>query len=367
MSPFEIIIAIIILGILVVIHELGHFLVAKIIGVRVEEFGIGLPPRWFGIKRGETIYSVNKLPFGGFVRLAGEDEDESSVARLATRAKRVSHQKSDKEQKRYFWARSKKERAAILLAGVGMNFLLAVVIISFIFTQGVFVPTERVHIEKVVENSPATDAGIKEQDIVITFADKVVKTPDDLITTTKERSGLPTSIVVDRNGQRLSLTITPRKDPPKDQGPMGIVISNLEEKRYAWYQAPFYGTIEAFKISFVMYATIFTALWRLVTFQPVGMDVAGPIRIVEETAKAVKGGFLPTLNITWLISLNLALINLLPIPALDGGRLLFVVLEKFGRKVKPQVERVAHQIFLALLLALIALISVNDILSKIPE
>lgn len=355
MTPLELIIAILILGILVFVHELGHFLVAKKIGIRVEEFGFGIPPRLWGKRFGETIYSVNALPIGGFVRLSGEDEEGVDKREI----------KSEAEKKRQFWARSKKERAAVLLAGVAMNFFVAVVIISYIFTQGVFVPTERVHVERVVENSPATAAGLQAKDVIVALGGKDIKTSEDLILTTKEKAGVPTSIVILRNGQRQELTITPRKDPPPDQGPMGVVISNLEEKKYVWFEAPFFGTIEALKMSYYMLVILLTLIIKLIGLQPITVDVAGPIRIVEETAKAVKLGLLPTLQITGLLSLNLAIINILPIPALDGGRLLFVILEKFiGRRVKPRAEQIAHQIGFALLIGLIILISINDILRR---
>lgn len=340
----------VILSVLVFVHELGHFLVAKRLGIRVEEFGFGLPPRIWGKRRGETVYSINWLPIGGFVKLSGEDvEDETNI--------------DAKDKHRYFFARTKKERAAVLLAGVSMNFLLAIVIISFIFTRGVFVPTDRVHLEKIAAGSPAEVAGLQAKDMIVSFDDKSITTSEDLIHTTKERTGLPTNIVIKRGEETLKFTVTPRKDPPKDQGPMGVVISNLEEKKYPILQAPFYGTIEALKMSALMISALLTMLIKLVTLQPVSVDVAGPIGIAQATGQAVKVGFMAVLQLTGLLSLNLAIVNILPIPALDGGRLLFVVLEKFiGRRVKPQAERVAHQIGMAFLLALIVLITVNDLL-----
>lgn len=346
-----IIVFVLILGILVFIHELGHFTVAKKLGIRVEEFGFGLPPRIWGKKKGETIYSINALPIGGFVRLAGEDPDE------------ISQKLTPTEKRRLFWARSKKERAAVLLAGVTMNFLLAVAIISFIFTQGVYVPTDRVHIEKVIADSPAETAGIKEKDEVISFAGKTIANSEELIQITKENAGKEVILEVDRNGQPFSFTLTPRVDPPADQGPLGIVISNLEERKYPWYQAPFYGTIEALKMSYIMLATFGSLVWRLVTFQAINVDVAGPIGIAQATGQAVQVGANAVLQLMGILSLNLAIVNLLPIPALDGGRLMFVILEKFlGRRVKPRAELIAHQIGMAFLLALILLITVNDVL-----
>ncbi len=341
----------IILSLLVFVHELGHFLVAKKIGIKVEEFGFGLPPRIWGVKKGETIYSINALPIGGFVRLLGEDEVEIE---------------EKEERQRYFFARSKKERSAVLLAGVTMNFLLAVIIISFIFTQGVLVPTEHVRIQKVLENSPAQAAGLQEGDVIVTFAAKQIKSSEQLIALTKEKAGTETPVQILRNGEKFTLTITPRVDPPVDQGPLGVAITNLEERKYPWYVSPYYGMIEAVKMSAVMVSALLQLLWRLVTFQPVTVDVLGPVGIAQATGEAVKFGYLAVLQLMGLLSLNLAIINILPIPALDGGRLLFVVLEKFvGRKIKPQAERIAHQVGMAFLLGLILLVTVNDILRLI--
>lgn len=347
---FAILVFIIVLSILVFIHELGHFTVAKKLGIRVEEFGFGLPPRIWGFRRGETIYSINWLPIGGFVRLSGEDIDESIKL-------------DQKEKHRYFFARSKKERAAVLLAGVAMNFLLAVIILSYIFTQGVYVPSDHVRFEKISPDSPASIAGLVENDILVSFNGKYIKTSEELIVATKENGGISTEMIIKRGDQNITLMITPRKDPPPDQGPLGVVISNLEEKKYPWYQAPFFGLLEALKMSWMMLTMLGTTLFRLITFQPVGADVAGPIGIAQATGQAVKYGFSAVLQLMGILSLNLAIVNVLPIPALDGGRLLFVVLEKFiGKRVKPQAERVAHQIGMVFLLALIALITINDLL-----
>lgn len=359
-----ILVFILVLGVLVFVHELGHFLVAKKIGVRVEEFGFGLPPRIWGVKRGETIYSLNWLPIGGFVKLAGEDmEEPSSVNHSAGKA---APEISQNEIKRNFWARSKKERAAILLAGVTMNFVLGVAIISFIFTQGVFVPTDRVHIEKVLANTPAALAGLSTGDVIVSFGGVKISTSGDIINTAKKFSGQPVEMIVLRNQSQLHVQIIPRKDPPKEEGPMGIVISNLEEKKYPWYQAPFYGTIEAVKMSLMMLTVLLSLVWRIITFQKVGVEVAGPIGIAQATGEAIKFGYMAVLQLMGILSLNLALINILPIPALDGGRLLFVVLEKFlGRKVKPRAERIVHQVGMAFLLGLIVLVTINDIVRLI--
>ena len=221
----------IILSILIMVHELGHFTAAKKLGIKVEEFGFGLPPRLWGKKLGETIYSINWLPIGGFVRLYGEErEEEKSEKRKAKSIKR-------KSEKRAFYARPVWQRSVVLLAGVIMNFLLAVFIISFLFTRGVMVPTDKVHVEKVIAGSPAAIAGLQEKDIIkqltINNQQFTIKTGEQLIKTTKEHLGEEISIIVERDGQEEELQIIPRKEYSADEGPMGIMISNFEMKKYA--------------------------------------------------------------------------------------------------------------------------------------
>lgn len=359
-----IVVFIVILSVLVFIHELGHFFVAKKLGIQVDEFGFGLPPRMWGKKVGGTIYSLNWLPIGGFVKLAGEDMIETEKGdTIAQSREALMHKIPVSERKKYFWTRSKLHRSMVLLAGVTMNFLLGVLIISFIFTQGVFVSTEKVHIEKVEENSPAAEAGFQKNDVIISFGGQKIKSTQDLINVAREKGGQATPVIIERNSQQQELLLTPRKDPPEGEGPLGIVISNLEERKYSWIEAPYYGTIEAFKLSWMMLSSLAVMLWKLVTFQSTQVDVAGPIGIAQATGQAVKQGYMAVLQLAGLLSLNLALFNVLPIPALDGGRLFFVLFENIlGKKIKPRAEAVVHQIGMVVLLALIVLVTINDIL-----
>lgn len=352
----------IILSILVFIHELGHFVVARWVGVTVEEFGFGLPPRIVGKKFGKTVYSLNWLPIGGFVKLAGEDDEDHKS--------QISMTKSQK--KHLFWARSKKERAAILLAGVAMNFILAVGITTYLLTQGVHEPSGRVHVEKVLPQSPAQLAGLLQGDIIrevfkypnvkLVVPPKVTS-PKILIDYVKIHAGEEIGLTILRNGTHLTVHLVPRKDYPKGQGPMGVAISDLEMKSYGWDQAPWM----AFRINLErardMLASLGSLVFRLVTLQPFRADVAGPIGIAQVTGEAVKYGVKAVLEFMSILSLNLAVLNVLPIPALDGGRLLFVFIEKIiGRRVRPAFERSTHQIGMIVLFALILLVSINDIL-----
>src|SRR3989344_3212732 len=315
-----------VLSILVFVHELGHFIVAKRLGIKVEEFGFGLPPRLWGIKKGETIYSINWLPIGGFVRLYGEEGPANENPKSEIR-----NPKSEKDSSRAFYSRPVWQRATVVTAGVAMNFLLAFVIVTYLFTQGVMVPTDRVHVEKVVEDSPAHQADIQVGDVIKSFKINeeqiVITNGEDLINTIKEHLGEQVILVLLRNNIEFEVKLTPRKDYPSDQGPTGIVISNFEQKRFPITQAPFIGMKVSLQRCWELTRGIGQTLYKLVTFQPVGQDVAGPVGIAVMTGEAVRLGRLALLEWISLLSLNLAIINILPIPALDGGRLLFIIIE----------------------------------------
>ena len=253
----------VILSILVLVHELGHFLVARFFGVDVEEFGLGLPPRIFGKKVRGTMYSVNWLPIGGFVKLAGEDDEE----------------KGQQKGKVLFWQKTKKQRAAILLAGVAMNFFLAVGITSYLLTQGVMEPSGRVHIERVLEETPAAAAGLMENDVIAKLDDKEITKPSDLIDATKSLAGQAVTLTVIRENREFQVSVTPRKEYPQGQGPMGVAISDLEKKTYPISIAP----IKSLEINLLrgrdMLGSLGILFWRLITLQPLQADVAGPIGI----------------------------------------------------------------------------------------
>ncbi|MCJ7741034.1 M50 family metallopeptidase [Candidatus Microgenomates bacterium] len=340
------------------VHELGHFISAKKLGIKVEEFGFGLPPRIIGIKKGETIYSINWLPIGGFVRLFGEDREDETKKRK----KRIN--------KKAFYSRPIWQRSLVLTAGVTMNFLLAVFIISFLFTQGVMMATERIHIEKVLPDTPAAVVGLKEKDTIkelrihppaggSTFK---ITSGEQLINTTREHLGEEIVLLVDRGGQEYSFPIVPRKDYPKDEGPMGIMISNYELVKYPIWQAPILGTKEAFVMSYRLAKGIGTTIWKMISFQSVSKDVAGPVGIAQLTGQAIKFGQYAVLELVGLLSLNLAIVNILPFPALDGGRLLFVLIEgTTGKKIRAKWERLIHQAGMIVLLGLIVLVTINDL------
>ncbi|MBI3981239.1 site-2 protease family protein [Candidatus Microgenomates bacterium] len=358
----------VLLSVLVLVHEIGHFLAAKKIGVKVEEFGLGYPPRLFGKKIGETIYSLNLLPFGGFVKLFGENGESHSD--------KASRDKGS-ESKRAFYNRSKLERAIILVAGVSMNFLLGVVVISIIFTNGVLIPSEKVYVQQVIKNSPAFLAGIKENDQIVSLNGKAIKTPQDLIVQTKEGAGKEVSLVIKRctlekidnvptgkenNCSTIEKVLVPRTNVSPKEGPMGVAISNLVVKKYPLWQAPIYGTREAFRMSYLIAEGVLKIFGQLIFKANLPSDVAGPIGIYQITSEAVKFGPLAILQLLGLLSLNLAVVNILPIPALDGGRLAMIFLEVIvGKRKLERYENLVSSIGFATIIGLIVLITFSDL------
>jgi regulator of sigma E protease len=347
---------ILILAVLVLVHELGHFVAAKLMNVRVEEFGFGLPPKVLWKKFGETIYSLNLLPIGGFVRLYGEDEQHPEYVKS--------------EKHRAFFSKKTWQRAIILIAGVCMNLVLAWVVYTYLFTQGVQVPGEEVRVEEVAINSPAQDAGIEKGDIVREIrvpSEKevktiTIKTSEDLIQTTDQSRGREITIVVDRSGERIEKTVTPREKTPENEGAIGVVISNYVEKKYPWSQAPILAFNQVISLIGAIVTGLGMMIWKLITFQDIRAEVAGPVGIGRIVGQAKEIGSFAVLETLAVLSVNLAVINIAPFPALDGGRLLFVVIEALtGKKVDPRWEQRLHQAGMALLLFLLLLITINDV------
>lgn len=344
---FSIFVFLLVLSILVLVHEFGHFWTARKNGILVEEFGFGLPPRMFGKKIGETIYSVNWLPFGGFVRLHGEQTEEGVT-----------------NQKRAFLNKSKLARTAVIVAGVVMNAILAVVCFAIVYSfTGIPRDTDDIKVLDIAEGSPVTTAGLLVGD-VIKKADGVEFTKTvDFIKYIDTKRGQKVKIET-KEGKKL--TITPRENPPEGQGPLGVVISTSETYFPPVWQRPFYGIYYGFKDAYFWGKNIFVGLSSMVTglFQGnVPKDVSGPVGIYAVTTEVAKnGGILALINFIGILSVNLAILNILPFPALDGGRLLFIVIEAvFGRKVLPKVEGVIHTVGMVILLALIVVVSVSDV------
>ncbi len=353
-----VIIFIIILGVLVFVHELGHFLVAKKNGVKVEEFGFGFPPRIFGIKRGGTIYSINAIPLVGFVRILGEDGQ-------------------DKDDPHSFAAKKIWRRAIILVAGVTMNIILAIFLLSLGNIIGLpttiddsqNVNNARVEITDVAANSPAQAAGLKLGDTIIKMTTagasvvqnitKVVQVQDF----TDQNKGKEITITINRAKALSDLNLTPRANPPSGEGAMGVGLARVADISLPWYRAIYEGFIYTFNLMWLIIQALGMLLWQLISHGKVSSDITGPVGIYQITGQAAKMGFIYLVNLTALLSINLAIINILPFPALDGGRILFLIIEKIkGSPVSQRVERAVHSAGFVFLILLMLLITVRDVI-----
>jgi regulator of sigma E protease len=340
-----IVVFLVLLSVLVLVHELGHFLAARLFGIKVKEFGLGLPPRLVGKKKGETIYSLNLIPLGGFVSLLGEDDQEN-------------------RGKGSFGSVNRLKRLIVLIAGVAMNFLLGLLVFTVIYVRGVDVPTGSILIAKVLPNTPASVAGIHDGDVVVSAGGKSMHSFADFQDQTKANLGKPLVVVISRNGMDRELTVTPRENAPAGQGALGVVLDQQTVKKtFPFYQAPVEGTKQAIYITGQMISFIGGIAHDLVLGKTQAADqVAGPVGIAYVTYQGIQLGPDFVWQLLGLLSLNLAIVNLLPIPALDGGRIFFVLLSSaLRRDFYPKLEGYIHRFGLLAILLLFVLITYNDI------
>lgn len=352
-----ILVFVVMLSVLVLIHELGHFLVARKFGIKVEEFGFGFPPRVWGKKIGETLYTINLLPIGGFVKLYGEDE--AGAGRVS------SGKKVTKDLHRAFFAKPIYQRILVVIAGVTMNFILAVLIVTYLFTtDGIPTPGTTVTLTEIAKGSPAEVAGLKKGDIVQKIGNVEIKDTQTLVTEARKNLGEEISITVKRGDAFQNIKVTPRKDFPQGEGPMGIAISqSVNVQKYPFPMSLVKGTEQAFKDSWQVVVGFKTVVVDIITRFTVPQGVAGPIGMAQLTGEFVRVGPSAVLALVYTLSLSLAVLNVLPIPALDGGRLLFILIEAVTRrKVNAKFEAYAHLVGLVLLLSFLALVSYKDIL-----
>ncbi len=357
-----IIVFLLILSVLVLIHEAGHYFVAKKLGVKVEEFGFGFPPRIWGKKVGETLYSINLLPIGGFVKLYGEDDAGAGRLSLKDDGPKIK----DKDAKRAFFSRPVWQRASIVFAGVFMNFLLATAIISYLYAfQGIPAQGDQVQIVALAKNAPAAQAGLHVGETILAVDGKKVTSPDQVISYTKAHLGQVITLRIKDKGSMIkNIKVMPRVHYPSNEGAMGVAISqNVIVKKYPWYQAPFVGLKESAVESWMIVQGLWQALTTAAVQHQVPAGLAGPVGIAELTGQFIQVGPNAVLSLVSLLSLNLAILNVLPIPALDGGRLFFILVEGVTRrKVNQKFEGYAHAAGMALLLALILFITLHDLI-----
>jgi regulator of sigma E protease len=357
MILLTILVFIIILGLLVFVHELGHFIMAKRAGMRVEEFGFGFPPRLFGIKRGETIYSINLIPLGGFVKILGEDGSDNS----------------DPES---FGHKSAWRRFSVLIAGVTMNVILAWVLLSIgmglglptVISEGDQIPnhahvsTASVGIIDVADQSPAAAAGLKPGDTILKIGDQTVNSIDDAQKDTNQQAGKQVTYTIKRGSEIFEKQITPRTNPPEGQGPIGIELGSIAYISYPWYLAPIKGAVAVVNLITITLTAFGSIIGQLVQGRHVAQALSGPVGIAVLTNDVTQLGFIYILQFTAILSVNLAIINAVPFPALDGGRVLFLIIEKIrGRKLDIRTEQWANTAGFMLLLLLMVLVTVKDI------
>lgn len=365
-----VIVFIIILSVLVMIHELGHFIMAKRAKIGVDEFGFGLPPRLWGKKIGGTIYSINWLPFGGFVRLVGEDPTD----------KRRNSPNS-------FYTKTKLDRILVVVAGVVMNLALAVLIfyiVVFALGSKVGIPlfvdhkfkfvneTRQVLISDIEESSPAKNAGFNVGDSITRIDGREISSIEDLQGVVRSSFGEELLVTLENpvNNQTRQVTATPLISPVTNYPILGVTLGELAVLNYDTPgQKLFAGFIHSYntvEYSAKVFAELIGFSIKTGDIRAVSEGVSGPVGIATITQQAVALGPVSVLQLAGLLSLNLAVLNILPFPALDGGRFFFIIVEAITRKrVHANFEKWAHTIGFALLLALIFLITYNDILKLV--
>ena len=344
---------------LMVLHEFGHFIVSKWFGVKVDEFGVGYPPRIFGKKIGETLYSLNLLPFGAFVRIAGEEGKNSTDSNNNFNEKPI-------------WKRS-----LIVLGGVVSFWIIAVVILSFVFSSGIsqVVSDEeegfsnpQVQILSVSNDSPAEVAGIEMGDTILGFTVDSVFYPvskiNDVQAFTENYKGKEALMNMKRGVKDFAVSLVPRISPPEGDGAMGVSLIRTAEKSYPVWMAPGLAIKQTVNLTGAVIVGWADTLLSLIKGQglPSGVQFVGPVGIGSILNDAAKVGINYFLNIIAILSIYLAVMNLLPIPALDGGRLVFLAIEKIKKSpVSPKIEQNVNGAFFYLMIALMVWVTIKDI------
>ena len=336
-----------VLAVLIIAHELGHLITAKASRVKVEEFGLGFPPRLLSIRRGETRYSLNAIPLGGFVKMAGE-EDPKVPGSLASKGIGT--------------------RLLVLSAGSLMNALLPLLLFSIAFMVPHGLVRETVVVAKVAPNSPAARAGIEPGDVVLRINDEPVQNFSDLSRNVFLNLGKEVTLLIKHSDSTTEdVRVIPRWKPPQGQGAIGIE-RDLEAARlnrtvisqhYPFWKAIPMGVGECIE-AFIIFKN--GILSMIIGALPVA--VTGPVGIAQITGEVARAGISPLLEFAAFLSINLALINIFPLPALDGGRIMFVLLEwvRRGKRVSPKTEGMVHTIGFILLITAILLLTYQDIL-----
>jgi len=338
---------------IVLVHELGHFTAARLSNIKVDEFGFGLPPRALTItERGGTIFSLNWIPLGGFVRPAGEDDPDVPGGLAGA---------------------SKRARLFVLSAGAGANFIMA----FFVFWISFMLGAPAVTIHAVNSGSPAEIAGLQTDDVILQANGMTVENSNVLTTIIYKEAGNPVTLLIERNGEEQAVTLTPRLPEEYNtatDGPTGISIGySTNGKRLT------HGVVESAILavnSITDYVQMFFRMPMMLIRGEISAADARPVSVVgisqiagqAAEASVFLGNVYPLLDMIAFISIALGLTNLLPIPALDGGRILFVLIEGVrGKRIEPEKEGMVHMVGMMLLLGLMAYMIVNDVINPIIQ
>jgi regulator of sigma E protease len=336
---------------LILIHELGHFLVAKYLGIGVERFSIGFGPKLMGLRRGETEYMVSAIPLGGYVKLLGDDP-----------------RGPDGDHPRAFLNKPIGHRMAVVAAGPLANFALAIVIFAVVHWVGIPTPevSELPEVGEVMADSPAMQAGLQKGDRILAVDGQTVHKWEDLVQTIHQRANVPLQLRVQRGGQELDVTVTPKP---------GTVIKDLEEVEVGLIGVSPYVTVDIVQYSppvalwkgvektWEVSALTMVSLVKMVQGKISPRHLAGPVGIFQMAGQQAKVGILPLLSLMAVLSISLGILNLFPIPILDGGHLLFFAVEgMIGQPISPRKQEIATQVGLFLLMALMLTAFYNDLL-----
>ena len=354
------IIFLIILAILIFAHELGHFIVAKKFGVKVEEFGFGFPPRLFGIRRGETVYSLNLIPLGGFVKIYGE-------------------QGEGRGEENSFTSKSIFQRAMIISAGVLMNFALAALLLGLGYKIGLPTVIEedipeasirdlKIQITDVAGGSPAEMAGLRIGDTITAIGlseeeKEEISKVEEVQNFAAQYKGKEILLFIKRGQENLEFKVLARENPPSGEGPLGIALAQTGIVSYSIFKSFIKGIVDTVNLTLFIITALAFILYKLMVGLPVGDVITGPVGIYNLASQAATLGFIYLLQFTVFLSINLGIINILPFPALDGGRLIFLLIERIkGSPVSQRVENFVHTLGFILLIVLMILVTYRDII-----
>lgn len=336
-------------SILIMVHEFGHFIIAKKSGVWVEEFGLGLPPRVFGKKIGDTIYSINALPIGGFVKLHGETSSEKVLY-----------------PEKAFTNKRPLTKIAITLAGIVMNFALAIVCFSVLFFVSGIPGKIDLTILNITDNSPAKTSGLLANDIIQKINNTEITNDDQFKNEVEKNKGNKVNLEVKRGSKNLNIALTPRLNPPAGEGSLGVEFTDVQESYFPpIWQRPFvslwYGAKQTLDVT---KAVVFglTGAVHSVSQGKSPQGVSGPVGIIAIFKRFTELGTLALVGLVGEISINLAIINLIPFPPLDGSRIAMVIAQKLTkRKMNQNLEEKVYLIGFIVLIGLTILITSHEI------